>query len=51
MSSIENIFSPEMMESMYPTLESMKNIMIYGNASLWMISIVLGIFAGALIFF
>ena len=50
MSSIENIFSPEMMESMYPTLESMKNIMIYGNASLWMISIVLGIFAGALIF-
>jgi|GEM_PF-1002609 len=50
MSSIESIFSPEMMESMYPTLESMKNIMIYGNASLWMISIVVGIFAGALIF-
>jgi len=50
MSSIESVFSPEMMESMYPTLESMKNIMIYGNASLWMISIVVGIFAGALIF-
>jgi hypothetical protein len=50
MSSIESFFSPEMMESMYPTLESMKNIMIYGNASLWMISIVVGIFAGALIF-
>ncbi len=50
MSGIENIFSPEMMESMYPTLESMKNIMIYGNASLWMVGIVFGLFVGALIF-
>jgi len=50
MSGIENIFSPEMMESMYPTLESMKNIMIYGNASLWMVGIVIGLFVGALIF-
>jgi len=50
MSSIESVFSPEMMESMYPTLESMKNIMTYGNASLWMVSIVVGIFVGALIF-
>ncbi len=50
MSSIESVFSPEMLETMYPTLESMKNIMIYGNASLWMISFVVGVFAGALIF-
>jgi len=50
MSSIENVFSPEMMESMYPTLETVKNIMIYGNASLWMVGIVIGIFVGAFIF-
>ena len=50
MSSAETILSPEMIESMYPTFELMKQIMIYGNASLWMISIVIGLFLGALIY-
>ncbi|MBN2017391.1 MAG: DUF2232 domain-containing protein [Candidatus Cloacimonetes bacterium] len=50
LSSIENVFSPEMLESMYPTFEKMQNMMIYGNASIWMTSIVFGVFFGALLF-
>lgn len=51
MSSLEKMFSPEMMESMYPTLQSIQNIMLYGNAAIWMISVVAGILFGALIYF
>jgi len=51
MSSLEKMLSPEMMESMYPTLESIKSIMLNGNAAVWMISAIGGLLFGALIYF
>ncbi len=51
MNSMDKMFSPELMESMYPTLQNIQNIMLYGNAAIWMTSVVAGLLFGALIYF
>ncbi|MBS3741654.1 MAG: hypothetical protein KGY75_04100 [Candidatus Cloacimonetes bacterium] len=49
-SSMQNVISPEMMESMQQTMDIMSSVLIEGNAAIWMFSIVAGLAIGALIF-
>ncbi|MEA3475854.1 MAG: hypothetical protein U9R23_05385 [Candidatus Cloacimonadota bacterium] len=45
----EKLFSPEIVENMMPTILKVQNIMLNGNAAIWMLGIILGLFIGSLI--
>ncbi|MEA2103391.1 MAG: DUF2232 domain-containing protein [Candidatus Cloacimonadota bacterium] len=47
---MQNAFSPEMLEKLQISLQSFSELMIKGNPSIWLFSILLGVFIGALIF-
>ena len=47
--NIEQMFSPEMLENIMPSLIKMQNMFLNGNAAIWMFGTILGIFIGALI--
>ncbi len=45
----EKLFSPETVENMMPNILKVQNIMLNGNAAIWMLGIILGLFIGSLI--
>ncbi|MCD6101597.1 MAG: hypothetical protein J7J77_00895 [Candidatus Cloacimonetes bacterium] len=45
----EKLFSPETVENMMPHILKVQNIMLNGNAAIWMLGIILGLFIGSLI--
>jgi hypothetical protein len=50
LNNLEKMFSPERLETMLPTISKMQNLLLNGNAAIWMFGIVIGLSIGALIF-
>jgi hypothetical protein len=48
--TLESMIAPERLETLLPTMERVQNIMLYGNASIWMFGIVTGLAIGGLVF-